>query len=130
VEQRQVDGIDTYGFPRELLGHPQLVWMGEDYVQFIAAELLVGFRKNDPATEMLAMHCEQQPELSIRADERTGTAIGADATFSMQVLLQSSNGQCWRLRGDARFTADGLNQRDAAQVAVAFVIRSSEAVSS
>jgi Protein of unknown function (DUF1579) len=56
VEQRQIDGIDVYNFPADLLGHPLLAWMGEDYVRFIAAELLRRFQQQDAGTEMKREH--------------------------------------------------------------------------
>jgi hypothetical protein len=126
VEQRQVEGIDAYNFPADLVGHPLLAWMGDDYVKFVAVELLRRFRQQDGATEMLAIKCEERPKLLTSVDERTGTVQGVVAEFSLQVLLQASSGQCWRLRGDTKFSAVGLDQPERASVDVGFDIRSTE----
>jgi hypothetical protein len=61
MKQRQVEGIDTYNFPMDLLNHPLLVWRGRDYVRFVAVELLSRFRHQDAGIEMLAIKCERQP---------------------------------------------------------------------
>jgi len=45
MEHRQVDGIDCYNFPADLIGYPLLSWMGEDYARFIALELLKRFQQ-------------------------------------------------------------------------------------
>ena len=58
VEQRQVDGIEAYNFPDDMLGHPQLAWMGDDYVRFVATELLRRFQQQDAGTELVAIKCE------------------------------------------------------------------------
>ena len=128
MEHRQVDGIDAYNFPSDLLGHPLLVWMGDDYVQFVAAELLARFREQDAGTEMVAIKCEEQPKLLTSVDEQKGTVRGVVAEFNLQVLLLASSGQHWRLRGDGRFTADGLGQPGRASVTVGFEILSTEEV--
>lgn len=126
MEQRQVEGIDAYNFPANLLGHPLLAWMGDDYVRFVATALLLRFREQDADTEMLAIKREDRPQFLTCADERTGTARGVVAAFNLQVLLRASNGQCWRLRGDGKFTADRLDRPGQAAVSVEFDIRSSE----
>jgi hypothetical protein len=126
MEQRQVEGIDAYDFPADLLGHPLLAWMGGDYVRFIATELLRRFRQQDPGTEMLGIKCEGRPKLLTSAGERTGTVRGVVAEFNLQVLLRSSSGRCWRLRGDGRFSAAGLDRPGQASVSVGFDIRSTE----
>jgi hypothetical protein len=128
VEQRQVDGIDTYNFPTDLLGYPLLAWMGDDYVQFVAAELLRRFRQQDVGSEIVAIKCEERPKLVTSADERTGTVRGVVAEFNLQVLLQAGSGQHWRLRGEGRFSASGLDQSGRASVTVGFEIRSTEKV--
>jgi hypothetical protein len=126
MEQRQIDGIDAYNFPTDFIGHPLLTWMGDDYVRFIAAELLRRFRQQDDGTEMLAIKCEERPKLLTSADERTGTVRGVVAEFNLQVLLRASNSQCWRMRGDGKFSAVGLDQPGRASVSVGFDIRSTE----
>jgi len=126
MEQRQVEGIDTYDFPADLLRHPQLAWMGDDYVRFVAAELLRRFCQQDAGTKMLAIKCEARPKLLSSADERTGTVRSVVAEFNLQVLVRASNGQCWRLRGDGRFSAEALDQPGRASVTVGFDIRSTE----
>jgi hypothetical protein len=126
MEQRQVDGIDAYNFPADLHGDPLLAWMGDDYVHFVATELLRQFRQQDAGTEMVAIKCEERPRLLTRVEERTGTVRGVVAEFKVQVLLQASSGQCWRLHGDAKFAADGLDQPGRASVAIGFDVRSAE----
>jgi hypothetical protein len=126
MEKRQVNDIDAYNFPADLLGHSLLTWMGDDYVRFIAVELLQRFRRQDAGTEMLAIKCEDRPKVLTTADERTGTVRGVVVELDLQLLLQASNGQCWRLRGDGRFSAVGLDQPGRASVSVGFDIRSTE----
>lgn len=126
--QRQVDGIDAYNFPDELIGHPLLEWMGTDYVQFVVAELLRRFRQQDAGTEMVAINCEEPPKLLTSADESSGTVRGVVVEFSLQVLLLASSGQHWRLRGNGRFSAAGLDQPRRASVSVGFEVRSTEEV--
>jgi hypothetical protein len=128
VGQRQVDGIDAYNFPDDLLGHPLLAWMGDDYVRFVADKLLRRFRQQDAGTEMVAIKCEERPELLTTAADRSGVVSGVVAVFSLQVLLLASSGQHWRLRGEGRFTASGLDQPGRASVVVGFEIRSTEGV--
>lgn len=62
------------------------------------------------------------------ADDRSGAVSGVIAVFSLQVLLLASSGQHWRLRGDGRFSASGLDQPGRATVAVGLEIRSTEEV--
>ena len=100
--------------------------MGDDYVRFVAAELLRRFRQQDAGTEMVAIVCEDRPKLLASADERTGTVRVVVAEFNLQVLLLASNGQHRRLRGDGRFTASSLDQPGRASVAVEFEIRTTE----
>jgi len=126
MEQRQVEGIDAYGFPADWVGHPLLAWMGDDYVRYVATELLKRFRQQDAGTEMLAIKCEEQPRLLTSADERTGAVRGVVAEFNLQVLLQASNGQCWRLRGDGKFSAASLDQPGRASASLGFDISSTE----
>ena len=126
MEQRQVDGIDAYGFPSDLLGHPLLAWMGGDYVRFVAAELRRRFQQQDAGSEMVAIKCEERPKLLTSADERTGTVRGVVAEFNLQVLLLASSGQHWRLRGVGRLSVVGLDQPGRPSVSVGFDIRSTE----
>lgn len=128
MEQRQVDGIDTYNFPTDLFGHPLLAWMGDDYVRFVASELLRRFRQQDAGCEMVAIKSEERPRLRTIADERTGTVQSVTAEFNLQVLLLASSGEHWRLRGDGRFTATGLDQAERAPVTVGFDVQSAEEV--
>ena len=126
MELRQVEGIDVYNFPTDLHGHPLLGWMGDDYVRFVAAELLRRFRQQDVGSEMVAVKCEERPKFLTSADERTGAVLGVVAEFNLQVLLLASSGQHWRLRGDCKFSVVGLNQPRPASVSVEFDIRSTE----
>ncbi len=128
MEHRQVEGIDAHNFPTNLLGHPLLAWMGDDYVQYIVTELLLRFQKQDPGTEMLGMKCEKAPQLLTSVHEPTGTVREVVAKFSLQILLQASDGRCWRLRGEAKFCAVGLDQPGSASTSVDFKIDSSEEV--
>jgi hypothetical protein len=128
MEQRQVEGIDAYNFPVDLVRNPQLMWMGDDYVRFVAVELLRRFRQQDNGTDMLAIRCEAPPKLLTRVDESTGTLKGALAEFDLQILLQASDGRHWRLRGDGKFSADGLDEPGQTTVSVGFSIRSNEQV--
>lgn len=121
-----MERVDAYGFPEELTGHPLLSWMGDDYVQYIAGELLHRFREQDAGTEMLAIKCEEQPRILTSLNERTNTVRGVVAIFNLQVLLQASNGQYWRLRGDGTFRAAGLHEPGQASVTVQFDLRSTE----
>src|SRR5580692_7399374 len=98
--QRQIEGIDTYGFPEDLLEHSLLAYMGDDYIRYITVELLKRFRQQDDNSEMLAIKCEERPQLLTRVDENTGTVQSIVVNFNLQVLLQASDGQYWRLRGD------------------------------
>jgi hypothetical protein len=128
MEQRQVDGIDAYNFPTDLYGHPLLAWMGDDYAQYVAAELLRRFRQQDAGTEMVAIKCEERPQLLTSVDERTGTVRGVVAMFNLQVLLLASSGQHWCLYGDGRFTAIGLDQPGQASITMGFEVRSTNVV--
>lgn len=126
MEYRQVDGFDAYGFPEELVGHPLLAWMGEDYVRFVGDELMEKFRRQDADAELIALKCEQLPELSTSVDERSGVVRVVVAEFDLQVLLRASDGRHWRLRGDGKFTARDLDQKQKTSVTVGFNIRSNE----
>ncbi|MGH2950092.1 MAG: hypothetical protein ACRDPC_28150 [Solirubrobacteraceae bacterium] len=80
----------AYGFPRDLDGHPLLAWMGEDWVSFVARELLAELRMQDAGTEMVGLACTGEPELATRV---AGTAMTA---VSLRIPLQL------RLRDGAR----------------------------
>jgi hypothetical protein len=125
-EHFQVADIDAYGFPEELNGHPLLAWMGNDYVQYIAEELLQQFREQDAGTQMLAIKCEEQPRILTSLNERTNRVRGVVAKFNLQVLLKASNGQHWRLRGDGTFRAAGLDEPELPSTKVQFELRSTE----
>ncbi len=124
MDLRQVEGIDAYNFPADLLGHPLLVWMGSDYVQYIAAELLKRFQEQDPGTEMLAIKCEQRPDLTTTTTQ--GQVTGVVAEFKLQILLQASDKRCWRLRGDGRFCVANLHETTKTSTEIEFDIHSSE----
>ena len=126
MEQRQVEGIDAYNFPNDLHGHPMIGWMGDDYVRFIAVELFRQFRQQDVGAVLLAIKCEDRPKLLTSTDEITGTVRIVVAEMRLQVLLQASNGRCWRLRGDGKFSAFGLDQPGLTSVSVGFDIGSTE----
>jgi len=126
VTHRQVDGIDTYNFPDDLIGHPLLAWMGDDYAQYIAVELISRFRQQDGTTEMLALKCESRPELSTSVQDGTGTVIAVWVKVPLQLLLQDKDKDCWRLRGIGEFVADQLHLPNARTVRIGFDIESSE----
>ncbi|HAY22557.1 MAG TPA: hypothetical protein DCY27_10410 [Desulfobacterales bacterium] len=128
MEYRQVEGVDAYGFPADLVGHPLLLWMGEDYVRYVIEELLQGLRKQDPGTEMLVIQCDEKPQFETWVDKKTETVRGVEVEFKLQVLLQGSSGQYWRLRGNGRFRVDGLDHPGQWQGNTAFDILSSEEV--
>jgi hypothetical protein len=100
--------------------------MGEDYVRYVAVELLRRFQQQDAGTEMLAIKCEERPRLLTSADERTGTVRRITVELKLQVLLQTSSGQCRRLRGDGKFSAVGLDKPGEASASIAFDIHSTE----
>ena len=128
MQYRQVEGIDTDNFPDDLRGHPLLGWMGEDYVRFVAVELLARFRQQDARTEMLSIKCEDRPRVTTTAAEPSGTVRGVVLELPLQVLLQSSAGSYWRLKGEGRFAASGLGGPESPAVTVAFDVRSQEQV--
>jgi hypothetical protein len=128
VTHRLVDGIDAYNFPADLTGHPLLAWIGDDYVQYIARELLARFRQQDAHTELLALKCESLPEVSTRLQDGTGTVSGVTMKVPLQLLLQDKNNDCWRLRGVGEFVADQLHLPSAHTVRVGFEIESAEPV--
>jgi hypothetical protein len=100
--------------------------MGDDYTQYIAAELLARFRKQDGHTEMLALKCESRPEVSTRVQDGTGTVTGVSVKVPLQLLLQDKDKDCWRLRGIGEFVADQLHLPNARTVRIGFDIESSE----
>ena len=118
--------IQAYGFGSELDSHPLLRWMGDDWVSFVALELLSEFRKQDPGTDLLAVKCEVPPELQTRADERSGTVTEVALRLSLQVLLRDSSGSAWRLRGVGEFTGRGLAGDEPPSHAVSFEIETTE----
>src|SRR4051812_19441550 len=104
----QIAEIELYDFPESLVGHPLLEWMGADYVQFIATELLLRFRDQNPGTLMLAMKCESHPDISTQVEEVTGTAREVAVRAALQITLQDKDGDRWRLQGTGTFTATRL----------------------
>ena len=126
MEFRRVEGIDTYHFPPDLIGHPLLAWMGEDYVVYMALRLLERFREQDSGTEMLGIKCEGWPALSTRVSETTGEVVGMVAEVNLQILLRDSRKRPWRLRGLGRFTADNLEQGEGKATSVGFDVKSTE----
>src|SRR5437763_544590 len=106
---RQVDGIDTHDFPDDLLGHPLIGWMGDDYVQFIASELQRRFREQDAGSDLIAMKCEAFPIIETSALE-DGTVRAVVTVFSLQLLIRASHGNHWRIRGGGMFRAEKLDQ--------------------
>ena len=128
MEHRQVDGIDAYGFPSDLRGNPLLGWMGDDYVRFIAIELLERFQSQDPETEMLAIKCESQPDVASGIEDGTGVVRRVTVKTELQVLLRSKSTVCWRLRGVGPFEAQGLHTPSHTAVTVGFEIQSTEQV--
>ena len=121
-----MEGIDAYGFPEELDGHSLLAWMGDDYVQYIAEELLERFQEQDAGTEMLAIKCEDLPRILTSLNEQTNAVRAVVAKFNLQVLLKASNGQHWRLRGDGIFRAAGLDEPGLPSTRVEFDVRLAE----
>jgi hypothetical protein len=45
-----VESIHAYWFPSELDGHPQLAWMGDDWVSVVAPQLLDELRRESSPT--------------------------------------------------------------------------------
>lgn len=128
VEQRKVDGIDAYGFPPDLAGHPLLTWMGEDYLRFVTTELLRKFAEQDAGTQMVIIKCEASPRISTEADSATGVVRDVAVEFDLTMLLRSLSGRRWRLRGVGKFGAAGLDQPEGHTLTVAFDLRSAEEV--
>ena len=120
--------IDAYGFPDDLMEHPMLAWMGQDYVGYVAVELLKRFQEQSLATEMLAIKCEERPRLLTKVDDSTGVVLSVEAAFDLQILLRTLAGSCWRLRGDAKFTAISSDQPTKISKEITFDIRSNEEV--
>ncbi len=128
MEQRKVDGIDAYGFPPDLVGHPPLAWMGEDYLRFVTTELLRKFAEQDPGTQMVIIKCEAPPRISTEADSATGVVRDVVVEFDLTILLRALSGRRWRLRGTGKFGAAGLEQPEGHTITVAFDLRSAEEV--
>ncbi|MHB1561068.1 MAG: hypothetical protein ACYC61_26760 [Isosphaeraceae bacterium] len=126
MEQRKVDGIDAYGFPPDLVGHPLLAWMGEDYLRFVTTELLRKFAEQDPGTQMMIIKCEAPPRLSTEADLATGVVRDVAVEFDLTVLLRALSGRRWRLRGTSKFGASRLDQPQGHTITVGFDLRSAE----
>ncbi|MEO7036666.1 MAG: hypothetical protein ABI548_22150 [Polyangiaceae bacterium] len=118
MEYRQVDGVDIYDFPTELVEHPLLAWMGDDYVQYVIKKLLGKFQQQDAGTVMLAIKCEQKPDLQTSLKEAAGTVTHVVLTLFLQILLETANGARWRLKGIGVFTP----------TSVSFALNSSERV--
>lgn len=59
--------VIAHGFPRDLDGHPPLAWMGEDWVSFVALQLLAQLRTQDPGTELLELWCTGPVDVETRA---------------------------------------------------------------
>lgn len=118
--------IAVYGFPRDLDGHPLLAWMGEDWVSFVAAELLTALRRQDADTVMEAIKCEGRPTLETRADGASGVVNAVSLSVPLQLLLRDSRGRHWRLRGVGAFNGEGLARPEGPTHRVSFEIESSE----
>jgi hypothetical protein len=127
MDHYQIDGIDAYGFPGDLRGHPLLSWMGEDYVRHLALELVARFRQQDSGTSMLSIQCDRAPSLQSTVDERTGTVQGVDLSVGLTIVLRDSNGGSWKLSGDATSRATGLGT-GILSTTIGFDIRSTEPV--
>ena len=128
MEHRQVDGIDAYNSPPDIGDNPLLGWMGDDYVKYIALTLLDRFHDQDAEAEMLGIKLENEPSLETVTREADNVVCQVGAGFELQVLLRSSSGEDWRLKGIATFVARELEQRNSTTVEVTFSIEHSEQI--
>ena len=126
MSPQEAGDIQVYGFGTELDGHPLLGWMGDDWVRFVALELLGQFRKQDAGTELLAVKCEAAPELQTRVQEGSNAVTEVELRLALQVLLRDSSGSSWRLRGVAEFTGRGLAGEQPASHTASFEIATTE----
>jgi hypothetical protein len=125
---QQTEMVDIYDFPADLINYPLIAWMGDNYIRFIAVELLRRFQQQDAGAKLLAMKCESPPKFASRANEQTGAITQVVVDFDLQLLLKSSDGKSWRLRGISRFAAHALDQTQYPPIQVAFEMSSKEEV--
>ncbi|MHB0874459.1 MAG: hypothetical protein ACYC5O_00290 [Anaerolineae bacterium] len=92
-----------------------LWWMGEDYVGFIIESLREGLLKQDAASEMVALKCEDRPQFLTTVEKDTGTITRMSAIFRLQALVRDAAESHWRRRWNATSTSTGTNRSSLAK---------------
>jgi hypothetical protein len=114
AEFEQVLEVDTYGFPRNLIGHQLLSSMGSSYVEYVVRQLSAGLRKQDEGASLLGVKCQAIPEMRTTVNENTGAVTSVTLSLDLQVLIRSGSGVAWRLIGIA-LCKSSASEPDAAQ---------------
>jgi hypothetical protein len=114
AEFEQVLEVDTYGFPRNLIGHQLLSWMGSSYVEYVVRQLSAGLSKQDDGGILLGVKCQGTPEMRTIVNEHTGAVRSVTLSLALQVLIRSKDGVAWRLVGIA-LCKSSASESDAAQ---------------
>ncbi len=89
--------FDAYNFPDDEATRKMLFWMGEDYVSYVGSSVYKGFRQQDPGCELIAVKCEQPPEIQPYILPGSGALSSMEVTFKLQVAIRESSGKAWRL---------------------------------
>ena len=121
--------FDRYEFP-DPAEMPILAWMGPDYVMTIAESLVIGFEKQDPGVELVAMKAEGDPKIETGGSENedgTMTVRSATASFPIQLLLKRPSGDHMALYGTANASGDRLGTEET-EIKVGFELERSEDV--
>ena len=98
--------IQARGFPRELDGHPQLHWMGEDWVTHVVLALRERLVAQDPGGELRIVRCTGEPALETRVDP-DGYVSHVRLRVHVTLLMRDGSQRYWWLAGPATFASDG-----------------------
>ena len=100
--------VDIYarGFPRELDGHPQLRWMGEDWVTFVILTLRERLVAQDEGSELKIVRCAGEPALETRVDP-DGYVGEVELSVRLALLMRDGRERFWWLEGPATFSSTG-----------------------
>jgi len=89
--------FDAYNFPEDEETQRQLYWMGADYVSYVGSSVYKGFRQEDPGCELIAVKCEEPPEIKSYYLPGSGTLSSMEVSFKLQVAVRASSGKAYRI---------------------------------
>ena len=89
--------FDAYNFPEDEVTQRHLYWMGADYISYVGSSVYKGFRLEDPGCQLIAVKCEEPPEIKTYYLPGSETLASMEAIFKLQVAIRASSGKAYRI---------------------------------